>query len=153
MGIFTGIDISGSALTAERLRLETISNNLANADSLREDGQRLHPYRRRTPVFYTGAPEATGSGSLGVRFGGVLYGNGFIAKASPDPATDPDAVTPEDAQRNPALAGRVGKNLFPEINPATEMVDMMEAGRAYEANLTAMQLSRSMIQSTLQILA
>ena len=82
MGFFTGLDISGSALIAERLRMETISNNLANWRTVREDGQRLRPYRRRTPVFYTGAPGMTGDEGLGVRFAGVAYSDKFIARES-----------------------------------------------------------------------
>ncbi|HOX05754.1 MAG TPA: flagellar basal body rod C-terminal domain-containing protein [Planctomycetota bacterium] len=152
MGMFTGIDISASALVAERLRLETITNNVANAESLSEDGARLRPYRRRTPVFYTGDPAGTGSAQLGVRFAGVLQSEKFIPRDSPDPENDPNAVRAEDVQRNPALAPYIGKNLFPDINMATEMADMISASRAYEANVTAMQLSRTMIQSTLQVM-
>ena len=152
MGMFTGIDISASALTAERLRVETVANNLANADSLREDGQRLRPYGRRTPVFYSGAPDVTGSSEFGVRFAGALRSEQFLARPSKDPEHDPDAVTSEDVQRNPALARYVGMNLFPEVNVAGEMADMIEASRAYEANITAMQLTRGMLQSTLQVL-
>jgi flagellar basal-body rod protein FlgC len=153
MGMFTGIDISASALVAERLRLETITNNVANARSLSEDGVRLRPYRRRTPVFYTGSPATTGSDQLGVRFSGVVFSEKFVPLDSQDPENDPNAVRAEDVQRNPSLAGYVGKNLFPDINLATEMADMISASRAYEANITAMQLSRTMIQSTLQVMA
>jgi flagellar basal-body rod protein FlgC len=153
MGMFTGIDISASALAAERLRLETISNNVANAHSLSEDGERLRPYRPRTPVFYTGDPASTGSGQLGVRFAGVLYSDKFIARDSADPEHDPNAVRAEDVQRNPALADYVGKDLYPDINLAGEMADMISASRAYEANVTAMQLTRTMLQTTLQVMA
>ncbi len=153
MGMFTGIDISASALVAQRLRLETITNNVANAESLSEDGVRLRPYRRRTPVFFTGNPGTTGSGELGVRFAGVLRSEKFIPRDSPDPENDPNAVRAEDVQRNPGLAAYIGKNLFPDVNLATEMADMISASRSYEANVTAMQLSRAMIQSTLQVLA
>jgi flagellar basal-body rod protein FlgC len=151
--MFTGIDISTSGLRAENLRLHVITNNLANANTVSEDGQRLHPYRRRTPVFATGAPDLTGSEQLGVRFTGVVYGQGFVAKISEDPENDPNAVTAEDAQRNPALADFVGYNLFPKVDLAAEAVDAIEAQRSYEANLTTLQMSRSLIQSTLQVLA
>lgn len=153
MGIFTGIDISASALVAERLRAEVVSNNMANYQSLREDGQRLQPYRRRTALFYTGAPDLTGSEQLGVRFAGVHYKSGFIARQSPDPENDPDAVRPEDARGNPALAPYVGMNLFPDVNPVTEMTEMILATQAYQANVTALQLTKTMLQSTLQVLA
>lgn len=153
MGMFTGIDISTSGLRAESLRQQVIANNVANVNTISEDGTRLHPYRRRTPVFHTGAPDLTGSEQLGVRFAGVVYDQGFVAKASPDPENDPNAVSAEDAQLNPALADYVGKQLFPNIDLAKETVDGIEAQRSYEANLTTLQLSRSMIQSTLQVLA
>jgi len=154
MGFFTGLDISGSALIAERLRMETISNNLANWRTIREDGQRLRPYRRRTPVFYAGAPEMTGAEDLGVRFAGVAYSEGFIARESEDPKNDPDAVKLEDLAGRPDLGSEhVGKRLYPDINLAVEMVDMMSAAHAYQANVTAMQLTRSMLQGSLQLLA
>jgi flagellar basal-body rod protein FlgC len=153
MGMFTGIDISASGLRAESLRVQVIDNNVANAFSLSEDGARLHPYRRRTPVFRTGSPADTGSEQLGVSFVGVRYGQGFVAKPSAYPESDPNAVTAEDAQRDPALAPYIGCNLYPDIDLAKEMVDGIEAQRSYEANLTTLQLSRSLIQSTLQVLA
>ena len=153
MSMFTGLDISASALTAERLRMETISNNLANWRTVREGGRRLRPYRRRTPIFASGNSAATGSEHLGVRFAGVAYSDKFIARPSPDPENDPDAVRPEDAAARPELADYVGKQLYPDINLAIEMVDMMSAAHAYQANITAMQLSRSITQSTLQLLA
>lgn len=153
MGMFTGFDISASALTAERLRAEVYSNNLANWQTVREDGVRLSPYRRRTPIFASGAPHVTGSKELGVRFMGVAYRGGFIAKPSPDPDNDPDAVKVEDVGQRPALAEHVGHRLYPDISIAEEMVDMIGASRAYEANITAMQLTRTMMQSALQILA
>jgi flagellar basal-body rod protein FlgC len=120
---------------------------------VREDGRRLAPYRRRTPIFATGAPEVTGSEGLGVRFVGVTYRTSFVARPSDDPENDPDAVRPEDVLERPELAPYVGQQLHPDINLAEEMVDMVSASRAYEANVTAMQLTRSMMQSALQILA
>jgi flagellar basal-body rod protein FlgC len=153
MGLFTGLDISASALVAERLRMETYSNNLANWRTVREDGQRLRPYRRRTPVFATGAPAMTGSSQLGVRMVGVTYRDSFTARPSDDPDNDPDAVSSADADARSELRPYVGHRLYPDINLSEEMVDMISASRAYEANVTAMQLSRTMMQSALQVLA
>jgi len=153
MGMFTGLDISSSALVAERLRMETYSNNLANWRTVRENGQRLQPYRRRTPVFASGAPGVTGSDQLGVRFVGVNYRQTFIARPSDDPENDPDAVKPSDTEGRPDLEKFVGQRLYPDVNLSEEMVDMIGASRAYEANITAMQLTRSMMQSALQIIA
>ncbi len=153
MGMFTGLDISSSALVAERMRMETYSNNLANWRTVRENGQRLQPYRRRTPVFASGAPGKTGSDQLGVRFVGVNYRETFIARPSDDPENDPDAVRPVDTDGRPDLEKFVGQRLYPDVNLSEEMVDMIGASRAYEANITAMQLTRSMMQSALQIIA
>jgi flagellar basal-body rod protein FlgC len=153
MGLFTGLDISGSALVAERLRMQIYSNNLANWRTVRENGERLAPYRRRTPIFATGASEVTGSDQLGVRFVGVLRRDSFIARPSDDPENDPDAVQVEDLADRPDLAPYVGHRLYPEVNLAEEMVDMISASRAYEANITAIQLTRSMMQSALQVMA
>jgi len=153
MGMFSGLDISASALVAERLRMETYSDNLANWQTVRENGARLQPFRRRTPIFATGAPGMTGSPGLGVRFVGVSYRGSFVARPSEDPEHDPDAVRAEDAALRPELAGHVGHRLYPDISLAEEMVDMIGASRAYEANITAIQMTRSMMQSSLQILA
>ncbi|MHC4916305.1 MAG: flagellar basal body rod protein FlgC [Planctomycetota bacterium] len=153
MGLFTGLDISGSALVAERLRMQVYSNNLANWRTVRESGRRLVPYGRRTPIFASGDPEATGSDRLGVRFVGVLRRESFVARPSDDPENDPDAVTAEDLGERPELAPYVGHRLYPDVNVAEEMVDMISASRAYEANITAIQLTRSMMQSALQVLA
>jgi flagellar basal-body rod protein FlgC len=153
MGVFTGLDISTSALVAERLRMETYSNNLANWRTVRENGQRLRPYRRRTPVFASGAPGMTGSEQLGVRFVGVTYRDSFIARPSDDPDNDLDAVKAGDVGNRPDLSQYVGQRLYPDISLAEEMVDMVSATRAYEANVTAIQLTRAMMQSSLQILA
>jgi flagellar basal-body rod protein FlgC len=153
MGMFTGLDISSSALVAERLRMETYSNNLANWRTLREQGRRLAPYRRRTPVFASGDPATTGSDQLGVRFVGVQYRRSFIARPSDDPQHDPDAVRPEDLEGRPELESYMGHRLYPDVSLSEEMVDMIGASRAYEANITAMQLTRSMMQSALQIIA
>ena len=153
MGMFASMDISASALMAERMRMDTFGNNLANMQTLREDNQRLRPFRRRTPIFASGAPGFTGSDKLGVSFKGVAYSDKFIARPSPDPENDPDAVRAEDVAARPELADYVGQRLFPDINMAIEMTDMIAAARSYEANITAMQLSRSVMQSTLQLLA
>ena len=153
MGMFTALDISASGLVAERQRMEVYGNNLSNWRTTRENGQRLRPYRRRTPVFASGAPGITGSDQLGVRFLGVTYRDRFIARPSDDPENDPDAVRAGDLARRPELAEYVGQRLYPAMSLAEEMVDMMTASRAYEANITAMQLSRSMMQSSLQLLA
>ena len=131
------LDISASALEAQRLRMEVISNNLANVETTRAsraaDGGFL-PYRRRQTVF-----QAALDGTLGgVRVVRIEEdGSDFRLKHDPK---HPDA----DAQ---------GYVRLPNVDPLLEMVDLMEASRAYEANITAMDAAKSIAASSLRILA
>ena len=135
MGIFTGLRISGSALTAEKLRMDVIANNIANSQTTRtaEGG----PFQRHRVVFSEMAPSAQGQAGAGVMVSEINLDTraGNIVN---DP-THPDA----DAQGNVAL---------PNVDIATEMVDMISATRAYEANIVAMQTAKQMFSKTLDIL-
>jgi flagellar basal-body rod protein FlgC len=146
MGIFDSLAISGSGLSAERLRMDVTAENLANAQTTR--GAAGGPYRRKAVVL----EEATGSGfgsalagavgSQGQPGGGVQVG-GIVQDPSPprrvyDPG-HPDA----DGQ---------GYVTLPNVDPVTEMVDLISASRAYEANVTAMQTAKAMFSKTLELL-
>ena len=137
MSLFGGLEISASGLTAE---------NLANAQTTRgADGQ---PYRRKEVVLQEAAgsfgaslSKAMGAGS-GSQGGGVQVA-GVVQDASPlkriyDPG-HPDA----DAQ---------GYVSMPNVDTVTEMVDLIGASRAYEANVTAMQAAKQMFSHTLELL-
>ena len=151
-GIFGTFDISASALRAHRLRMTVISNNLANMDTTRAPDGSLAPYRRKQVVFRQGAPAMTGSGDLGVSFAGILEdATPFRKVYSPG---HPDAITAEEAAARPDLGPEdVGYRLLPNVEMPIEMVDMMEASRAYEANVTAMSISKAMMQNLLEVLA
>ena len=147
MGLFDAIDVSGSGLTAERLRMDVTAENLANAQTTQgADGQ---PYRRKEVVL-----QEAGGGS----FGSML--------AAPWPAS---ARPPATACRSPASsrtrarprrvydpghpdADAQGYVTLPNVNPVTEMVDLISASRAYEANVTAMQTAKTMFTKTLDLL-
>ncbi|HBN09516.1 MAG TPA: flagellar basal body rod protein FlgC [Cyanobacteria bacterium UBA8530] len=129
MSIFNAIDTSASALSANRLWLEVIANNLANANTTRtaEGG----PYKRQMPVF-----QSMVDGMLGVKVA-------TIEKDSSPPSKiyrpgDPDA----DAQ---------GFVLTPNVNVVSEMVDMMAVNRAYEANVTLTTAAKNMTSKSLEI--
>ena len=151
--IFTTFDISGSALRAERLRMNLIANNLANLTTTRVDGRRATPYRRRQAIFALGAPELTGEAALGVRLDRV--------EEDPSPFRrvwrpgHPDAVTDEDIVRSDGRLGPgdLGYVFMPNLSLPIEMVDMIEASRAYEANVTAVQITKAMMENVLQVLA
>lgn len=137
MRLFAGMAVSGSALTAERLRMDVIANNLANANSTRtaEGG----PYRRQMAVLAPRAPQgATGvaAAPAGVRVVGVVH------DSSPPRFTfDPGHPDADDA----------GMVAMPNVNPVTEMVDLISATRAYEANVTALNAFKSMAMKALEI--
>jgi flagellar basal-body rod protein FlgC len=136
----SAIDASKSALNAERARIEVAVSNLANAESTRSASG--EPYRRRDVVLATdpvtrkfgGALEQ--ASALGVKVAAVVEDQAEF-KRRYDPS-HPDA----DAEGFVAL---------PNVEPAEEMVDMLSAARAYQANLTAINLVRDMIQKALDL--
>ena len=137
-GVFTMMDISSSALAAERKRMNVIANNLANANTTRDADGNINPYRRKRVHFSAGAPEYTGSEKLGVR----------VDNISDDPSDFRKVFQPghPDADAN-------GNVLYPNVELPIEMVDMMVASRAYEANITAMDSAKSILRGALQIIA
>ncbi len=144
MGMFDSMHISASGLSAERLRMDVISQNLANVNSTRgPDGE---PFRRREVVFQAierGMESGvTGSSTDGSTVTGVEV-VGIIEDQSPLRAVyDPSHPDADDQ----------GYIYLPNINPVTEMVDMMTATRAYEANVTAMNAAKGMAMKALDIL-
>jgi flagellar basal-body rod protein FlgC len=146
MSFFGGLEISASGLTAERLRMDVTAENLANAQTTRgADGQ---PYRRKevilqeTPGSFGATLSAAmggGDGSTGgVQVAGVVQDTATPLKRVYDPG-HPDA----DAQ---------GYVAMPNVDTVTEMVDLIGAQRAYEANVTAMQAAKQMFSRTLDLL-
>ena len=151
-GLFGTFDISASALRAERLRMTVIANNMANMNTTRAPDGTLRPYRRKQVVFSLGAPGVTGSDELGVSFAGVLEdATPFRRVYAPG---HPDAVTAEEAEVRPDLGPEdVGYRFLPNVEMPVEMVDMMGASRAYEANVTVMNISKGLVQNLLEVLA
>ena len=135
------LDISASALAAQRVRMSAIAGNIANAGVTRDAEGRNIPYRKLEVLFAAGGPDGE---PAGVRVEGVR------------PARDPWRLTYDpshpDAEKDPA-SERHGYVLLPRINVVEEMVDMMLASRAYEANLAAMEATRTMRSAALRIIA
>jgi flagellar basal-body rod protein FlgC len=147
--VFSSMETSASGLTAQRLRLDVIASNLANAESTRtENGQ---PYRRKVAVFSPRTQERfdfrnllfsqrrsaeVPSYPLGVKVTGVVEDSSPLRRVySPG---HPDAYS--DGYVN-----------YPNVNVVTEMVDMMAATRSYEANVTAIEAAKAMIQKALDM--
>ncbi|MCK8816536.1 flagellar basal body rod protein FlgC [Natroniella sulfidigena] len=140
MGVFDGMNISSSGLTAQRVRMDLISNNIANVNTTRtEDGG---PYRRQVPVFASRLKDEM------AKFDGKNQeGEGVKIKEiaeSDEPARL--EYNPEHPDANED--GYVEK---PNVNIVSEMTDMISATRAYEANVTALDSAKSMIESALRI--
>ncbi|MEJ5257293.1 MAG: flagellar basal body rod protein FlgC [Fervidobacterium sp.] len=132
---FNIMNISSTGLSAQRFRIELISTNIANSETTRtENGE---PYRRKVPVFQ----------ELLRNIQGRQENSGVIVKEIyEDPSQfrivyDP---THPDADEN-------GYVRLPNVNIIREMVDMINAQRAYEANATAINTTKAMITSALQI--
>lgn len=142
MGLFSAIDAAASGLTAERLRMDVISNNIANANTTRAASGGA--YRRQTVVFEPRASQNSFVETLnkqletgtGVRVVGIKQDDSPLRKVY-DPA-HPDA-------------NREGYVEMPNINIVSEMVDMITATRAYEANVAAVNAAKGMAMKALEI--
>ena len=148
MGLFDSLNISASALTAERVRMDVTAENLANAQTTRTaDGG---PYRRKSVVLEQ-ADGSTGFGAtlraaMGVS-GGGRAGGVQVAAIQEDTQAPRRVYDPghPDADADGYVA-------MPNIDTVSEMVDLITSQRAYEANVTAMQSAKAMFAKTLEIL-
>jgi flagellar basal-body rod protein FlgC len=134
--MFGALDISTSALVAQRVRINTINANIANQNAIEGPDGGYAPYRRRIPIFATGDP-ATGN-KMGVHVRQIELDDGPLRKVF-DPGHK--------------FADADGYVMYPNIEPANELINALEASRAYEANITAAEATKSMIQSSLRLLA
>ena len=140
--MFSAIDVSSSALTAERTRLNAIAGNIANMSTTHNEAGQTVPYQPRFVVFQTDESIPGAMGSAGVKVSSVE-----TAQLEPHYRYQPGHP---DAIKEGEHKGYVA---YPNINMTTEMVDAMEAQRAYEANLGVIEMSKNMAQQALRILA
>ncbi|MGD8401267.1 MAG: flagellar basal body rod protein FlgC [Bacillota bacterium] len=140
MNLFRNFEISASALTAERLRMDLIANNIANVNTTKtkEGG----PYRRQVPVFAQVLEnELNARGIVVPRPGGVQVT--MIKTDERPPRLIYDPGHPD--------ANAQGYVAYPDINVVTEMVDLIGASRAYEANVTAFNAAKDMYRAALEM--
>jgi flagellar basal-body rod protein FlgC len=139
MNLITALDVNASGLTAQRKRVELTSSNLANSQTTRtpEGG----PYRRKDVVFETSDFDQ----SLG-----MAMNSGVAGVEVADLVEDP---RPFDRRFEPGHpdADAEGYVSYPNVNVMEEMVNLVEASRSYEANLSAMSIVKTMINRTLDI--
>jgi flagellar basal-body rod protein FlgC len=145
MSLFGAIDISASGLTANRTRMDVTAENLANAETTR--GANGQPYQRQEVVLQQvggfGAALAGAMGSQALAAAGGVQVAGIVNDPTPDQLVyDPG---------NPD-ADNKGYVKMPNVNSVAEMVDMIDESRSYEANVTAMDTSKTMYQKTLDLL-
>ena len=152
MNLFGLMDASGSAMQAERARAEVVAANMANAETTRtETGG---PYRRQHVVFAANPVGENFAGSFGGAAGMTLQptnttepaGGVHIAQVFEDNA--PPLKRYDPGHPDASADGYVS---YPDINPLTEMVDLMGATRAYGLNSSAVQAEKGMITSALDI--
>ncbi len=139
---FDSLDVSASALSAERLRMNTISSNLANAQTTRtpEGG----PYRRKDPVFEAQPVESFKTvlnGAMDVPMHKV-----HVVDVVSDSGPPKMVYNPDHPDANPE-----GFVAMPNVNTMEEMVNMITASRTYEANVTAVNIARGMMAKALDI--
>jgi flagellar basal-body rod protein FlgC len=133
------LEISSSALVAQRTRLNVIAGNIANAFTTAQEDGTIRPYRRREVAFAAGT--ASGEGP-GVHVTEILEDpSDFTLRYNPG---HPHAI------RDGPQAGYVQ---YPNVNITMEYVDAMEAARAYEANVAVMSVNKTMIRQAIQLFA
>ena len=150
MGLFSSINTAATGLSAERMRLDVISDNIANANTTRTaDGG---PFRKSRVVFRPAVdqpywrspflPESLDNGiGKGVQVSSIEKDMDSELRLVYDP-THPDAIK---------TGPKKGYVEYPNVNVVNEMVDMISATRAYEANVAIMDGSKSMFRKALEI--
>ena len=147
MSKFSAFNINASGMTAQRYRMDVISENVANASTTRtEDGT---PYRRKVVTF----EEKGGQTSFSRVLGQAAYNHGYTGQGVKVSGVYKDYETEMNMVYDPSHpdADENGYVTYPNVNIITEMTNMIDASRAYEANTTAFNASKSMALQGLQL--
>jgi flagellar basal-body rod protein FlgC len=144
MGLFQSFNISASGMTAERFRTDIIAENIANVNTTSTESG--GPYRRKIVTF--AERDVTSFSQMYSASKNKAIGNG-VKVTSVTEDTETDFVMEYDPS-NPD-ADENGYVSYPNVNTVTEMTNLIDATRAYEANATAFDSAKSMAQTGLQI--
>jgi flagellar basal-body rod protein FlgC len=136
--MFSSLDVSTSGLVAQRARLNSISSNIANMSTTRNERGEPVPYQPRYVTFQTDTKISTAGGGAGVKVGSVEY------------SQEPPKLKYEPGHPDADEKGFVH---YPAIDMTTEFVDALEATRAYEANIGVIEVTKNMTEQTLRIIA
>lgn len=144
MGFFGSMDVAASGLTAQRLRLDIISENIANADTTRtEEGG---PYKRKGVIFEEMNSGKRFSDVLTSKANGGVIGGVRVANIVEDQTQGTLVYDPTHPDAN-----EQGYVEMPNVNTIDEMVNMISASRSYEANVTSFNNMKSMFSKALEI--
>ncbi|MBN2864641.1 MAG: flagellar basal body rod protein FlgC [Thiotrichales bacterium] len=134
MSMFTILDISGTAMHAQTVRLNTVASNMANADSI--SSNKDETYRSKQPVFQTILDQTTLEPKGGVRVKEIV-----------------ESQAPLKMEYNPnhPMANEEGYIYRPNVNVVEEMANMMSASRSYETNIEVMNTSKQLLLRTIQL--
>ena len=135
-------DISVSGMVAQRIRLNAISSNIANISSTHNEDGEATPYQPRHVIFQTDDSVSAPHGAVGVVVASV-------ETSMIEPRWKYEPGHPDAIKEGP----RAGYVAYPNIDLTTEFVNAMEATRAYEANIGAIEVSKDLAKQTLRILA
>jgi flagellar basal-body rod protein FlgC len=137
MNLISGIDVTAGALDAQRTRLDIVAQNIANSETTRTPGG--GPYQRQVVSFETELVRQ--AGGIGPSLQSVKVGS-----ITNDPTPGQQVYNPQHPD-----AGPDGMVMMPNVNLAYEMVDLITASRAYEANLSVAKNSKQMAEKALEI--
>jgi len=140
--MFPALDISASALNAQRMRINAIAGNVANLSTTHNETGAAEAYQPRFVVFQPDDSVQAPGGARGVKVSSVQTSN-LEPNYKYQPG-HPDAIT---------SGPRKGYVAYPNIDLTTEFVDALEASRAYEANVGVIEVTKSMAQQSLKIVA
>ena len=143
MSIFGAMDVSATGLTAEQLRLDIISQNVANAETTRDENGNV--YRRKNVVFEE--KNVTGFSQILMHSPGTV-GNGVKVTRIYQDTANPTRLVYDPSHPDADEDGYVE---YPNVSVIQEMTDMIDATRAYEANLTAFNATKSMLLRALEL--
>jgi flagellar basal-body rod protein FlgC len=145
MALFTSLDIAASGMTAQRLRMDIIADNIANANTTRTP--RGGPFRRHLAVFAARTPPPAGLGlppGAGWESGPMPFTGVRVIGIGED--NSPFNMVYDPGHPDADAEGYVS---YPNINPIVEMVDLIESNRAYEANLSVFEVTKQLLMRTL----
>ena len=145
MSFFSSIDIAASGLTAERVRMDVTSENLANAQTTNGPGGQ--PYRRQEVELEQVGGNSFGSTLAGAMGGSPTPGGVEVAGVVNDPT--PDQLVYDPGHPGANAQGYVS---MPNVNPVTEMTDLIDESNSYQADVTAMNTAKTMFTKTLDLL-